>query len=258
MTASQQDDRARTREQMIAAITPMLAGLRHVAVGASSPIPASAALLARALSGGALRVSLLGSVANNPFTDGGRELFDCAAQGRIDAFFLSGGQIDGRANVNLVGTGTYPDLDVRFPGSFGSAYLYHLIPRVILFREAHSPRTLVERVDFVSAAGASPPGVYRPGGPYALVTGACVFAFDTANERFVLTHCHAGQTPESIASRTGFAFATADDVQETPTLDAATRDLLYGEVAESVAELYPAFADQLLRGTPRVSSLPGR
>lgn len=158
-------------EAMIAAIVPMLTGLGHVAVGASSPVPGSAALLARALSGGRLRVSLLGSRQHNPFTDGGRELFDCAAQGRIDAFFLSGGQIDGQANVNLVGLGGYPVPRVRFPGSFGSAYLYHLIPRVILFREEHSPRTLVERVDFVSAAGVSPPGEYRPGGPYALVTG---------------------------------------------------------------------------------------
>ena len=68
-----------------------LAGLGHVAVGAQSPIPGSAALLARARSGGALRVSMLGSEAHSPFTDGGRELFDCAAQGRIDAFFWSGG-----------------------------------------------------------------------------------------------------------------------------------------------------------------------
>src|SRR5690606_20835900 len=85
-------------EIMIGAITRMLQGLRHVAVGNSSPIPGSAALLARALSGGRLRVSLLGSRKHNAFTDGGRELFDCAAQGRIDAFFLSGGQIDGQAN----------------------------------------------------------------------------------------------------------------------------------------------------------------
>src|SRR5215467_4042333 len=90
-------------ELLIAAIARMLAGLRHVAVGVASPIPGAAALLARARSGGALRVSLLGSEDNNFFTDGGRELFDCAAQGRIDAFFLGGGQIDGNANINLVG-----------------------------------------------------------------------------------------------------------------------------------------------------------
>ncbi len=33
--------------------------------------------------------------------DGGRELFDEAAQGRLDAFFLGGGQIDGDGNLNL-------------------------------------------------------------------------------------------------------------------------------------------------------------
>ena len=50
-----------TPEIMIGAIARMLDGLGHVAVGSSSPIPGSAALLARALSGGRMRVSLLGS-----------------------------------------------------------------------------------------------------------------------------------------------------------------------------------------------------
>ena len=63
-----------TPEIMIAAIARMLRGLDHIAVGASSPIPGSAALLVRALSNGATRVSLLGSREHNPFTDGGKEL----------------------------------------------------------------------------------------------------------------------------------------------------------------------------------------
>ena len=89
-----------------------------------------------------------------------------AAQGRLDAFFLSGGQIDGQANINLLGIGAYPGgLKQRFPGSFGSAYLYFLVPRVILFREEHTPRVLVPKVDFISSPGTSAPGVYRPGGP---------------------------------------------------------------------------------------------
>ncbi len=170
-----------TAEVMIGAIAPMLTPLSHVAVGAQSPIPGSAALLARALTKSRLRVSILGSEKHNAFTDGGRELFDCAGQGRIDAFFLSGGQIDGGANVNLVGTGdiaAYPRATQRFPGSFGSAYLYFVVPRVILFREEHTPRTLVEKVDFISAPGTSAPDVYRPGGPHALVTSLCVFSFD--------------------------------------------------------------------------------
>ena len=102
-------------------------------------------------------VSLLQSRKHNFFTDGARELFDCAGQGRIDVFFLSGGQIDGQGNINLVAIGDYAHPKVRFPGSFGSAYLYYVVPKVILFRTEHSRRTLVPKVDFISAPGVSEP-----------------------------------------------------------------------------------------------------
>jgi glutaconate CoA-transferase subunit B len=232
-------------EVMITAIAPMLAGLGHVAVGAQSPIPGSAALLARAKSGGAMRVSVLGSRDQYPFTDGGRELFDCAGQGRIDAFFLSGGQIDGGANINLVGTGeidTYPRHSQRFPGSFGSAYLYYVVPRVILFREEHTPRTLVRAVDFISAPGTSPPEVYRPGGPHALVTSRCVFSFDKAARRFTLQSLHPGVNADEVRAATGFSYESPTRVPETPAPDAATLALLRGEIAHLVAATYPAFA----------------
>ena len=93
------------RERLIATVARVLEGVNHVAVGASSPIPAAAAMLLRAQREAAgetpVRLSILGSVEHNFFTNGGAELFDCAAQGRIDAFFLGGGQIDGTGNINL-------------------------------------------------------------------------------------------------------------------------------------------------------------
>ena len=46
---------------------------------------------------------------------------------------MTDAQIDGSENINLVGVGGYPNSEVRFQGSFGSAYLYFLVPRVILF-----------------------------------------------------------------------------------------------------------------------------
>ncbi len=60
----------------------------------------------------------------NPFTEGSRELFDLAGQGRIDVFFLGGAQIDGEANINLVQAEGR-----RFPGSFGSAFMYFAASR---------------------------------------------------------------------------------------------------------------------------------
>src|SRR5216110_1673233 len=130
------------RELLINAIAGLLDGIRHVAVGASSTIPAAGAMLLRARNERAgkppVKVTILGSQEHNFFTNGAVELIDCAG------------------NINLVGTGQYPRTDVRWPGSFGSAYLYHLVPRVILFREEHSPRVFVPRVDFVSAAATTP------------------------------------------------------------------------------------------------------
>lgn len=236
----------RPEELMIAAIAGLLEHANHVAVGTTSPIPAAAALLARERSGGQTRVSLLGSTKHNFFTDGGRELFDCAAQGRIDVFFLGGPQIDGAANINRVGMGNYPRSDPRFPGSFGSAHLYFLVPRVILFQPEHSLRTLVERVDFVSAPGVSPTDVYRPGGPVALVTGRCVFSFDRDLARFRLETAHPGQTVEDIRENTGFDFDVADGLAATPEPDAATLALLRGEIGRALAETYPAFAARVL------------
>ncbi len=235
-----------TTALLIDVIAGMLEGLGRVAVGASSPIPAAAALLARERGGGRPALSLLGAQAGSDFTDGGRELFDRAGQGRIDAFFLGGVQIDGGADINLVGTGPHPAAEKRFPGSYGSAYLYFVVPRVILFRLEHSPRTLVRKVDFVSAPGTSPPGVYRPGGPYALVTGRCVFRFEPARGRFRLASLHPGHSLDEVRDATGFDFDSADDPPETPAPDAGTMALLRGPVGAALADVYPRFAAAFL------------
>lgn len=243
--------RVRTEEIMIAAIARMLSGLSHVAVGAASPIPGSAALLARELSGGALRVSLLGRTSNPTFTDGARELFDCAAQGRIDAFFFGGAQIDGQANINLVSLGDPDRPTARFPGSFGSPYLYFLVPRVILFRQEHSRRSLVSRVDYISAPGVSEPNVYRPGGPYALVTGRCVFSFDKENRRFALKSLHRGETLSDIERETGFAFdiPEGEAIPETEAPSAEWLELIRGPVGNVIGEVYPDFAANMFDAT---------
>ena len=193
-----------------------------------------------------VRISILGSQEHNFFTNGAVEVFDCAAQGRVDAFFLGGGQIDGAGNINLVGTGTYPQTDVRWPGSFGSAYLYHLVPRVILFREEHSPRVFVPKVDFISAA-ATTPEVARRGGPYALLTNMARFDFDRARGGFTLRSVHPGFSASDIRSQTGFDYVEPAAVPTTPLPDAETLALLRGRIMDELAETYPAFARSMLQ-----------
>ena len=230
---------------VIAGLLESNTNICHVAVGAASPIPGSAVLLCAEMNNGRPRASIIHGEANNPFTDGAREIFDCAGQGRIDAFFLGGVQIDGRANVNLlgiVGNDGYPSIDRRFPGSFGSAYMYFVVPTVILFRPEHSRRVFVEKVDFISAPGVSPPEVYRPGGPKFLVTELCVMSFSASTQKFQLELVHPGHTLEEVRDNTGFDFDVAKTLSETPKPDAKSLEILRVQVGANISRTYPAFA----------------
>jgi len=233
----------RKEEFLIATVAGLLddPAVKHVAVGAASPIPGAAALLTQARTNGRLRVSIIHGDANNPFTDGGRELFDAAGQGRIDAFFLGGVQIDGGANINLVGTGTYPETERRFSGSFGSAHMYFVIPKVILFRPEHTRRVFVDAVDFISAPGTSDPGVYRPGGPKALVTELCLMSFHADRGRFRLESVHPGHTLEEVLDNTGFEFDVPDQIPQSPEPTEHDLDLLRASIGAEIAKTYPAF-----------------
>jgi glutaconate CoA-transferase subunit B len=203
-------------------------------------MPAAACWLVKK-QGNPVRLSLLHKRSGNPFTEGTRELFDLTGQGRIDLFFLGGGQIDGSANLNLVGTGEWPGMGVRFPGSFGSAFMYFMTPRTILFREEHTPRVFVEKVDNISAPGVSPPGVFRRGTAQALVTGRCVFRFHPDRARFSLESIHPGETVESVREATGFTFDVTGDVPFTPDPTAEELALLRGPICDEMMETYPEF-----------------
>jgi glutaconate CoA-transferase subunit B len=226
------------REEFLAcAIARLIGGARHVAVGAASPIPAMGAFFSRASHNKALRISLLHKRRGNPFSEGSRELFDLAGQGRIDVFFLGGAQIDGEANINLVRAE-----GKRFPGSFGSAFMYFAAGRTILFREEHSRRVLVPRVEFVSAPGWSPPGVERRGGPQALLTGKALFLWQKDKRRFLLQSVHPGSSAGEIRDSTGFEYDVAKDLAETVAPSLQELGLIRGEVRKEITANYPEFA----------------
>jgi glutaconate CoA-transferase, subunit B len=221
------------REELLACcVARLIAHLpnaaRHVAVGAASPIPAAGALLLKQKRP-ELRLSFLHKRKGNPFTEGSRELFDLAGQGRIDVFFLGGAQIDGEANINLVRVGEH-----RFPGSFGSAFMYSAVKQVILFREEHSPRVLVSRVEFISAAG----------NPAALLTGKALFSWQRDRRRFRLESVHDG---EDIRAQTGFDYDSPEPVPPTALPSTEELQILRGPVAKEMAANYPEFARRVWR-----------
>jgi glutaconate CoA-transferase subunit B len=195
-------------------------------VGAASPIPATGVFLHKEKHP-ELRVSMLHKRKGNPFTEGSRELFDLAGQGRIDVFFLGGAQIDGEANINLVRAEGR-----RFPGSFGSAFMYPVVRRTVLFREEHSPRVLVPKVEFISARG----------DPAALLTGRALFSWQKDKRRFRLESVH---EPGDIRAETGFSFDSPPSVPTTPPPLPDDLALLRGPVAKAIAADYPDFAKRV-------------
>ena len=163
----------------------------------------------------------------NPFSEGSRELFDLAGQGRIDVFFLGGAQIDGEANINLVRAEGR-----RFPGSFGSAFMYSAVKKTILFREEHSKRVLVPKVEFISACG----------DPAALLTGRALFSWQKDQRRFRLESVHqAGD----ISAETGFSYDSSQKIPITESPSADDLALLRGPVAKAIAADYPDFAKRV-------------
>ena len=211
-------------EHLACVIARLLEGARHAAVGASSPIPAAGCYLRKSIDS-AFRVSLQQRRESNPFTEGSRELFDLAGQGRIDTFFLGGAQIDGSAAINLVRAD-----GKRFPGSFGSAFMYPMVKGTILFREEHSRRTLVPKVEFVSARGE----------PKALLTGKALFSWQKGRFRLESVHERFDARAE-----TGFDFDAPSDVPLTPPPSEEELRLLRGPVAKLVAADYPDFAKRV-------------
>src|SRR5258708_4539404 len=157
------------------------------------------------------------------------DMYDLAGQGRIDAFFLGGAQIDGEANINLVQAEGR-----RFSGSFGSAFMYSAVRKVILFREEHSRRVLVPRVEFISAAG----------NPAALLTGKALFSWQTDKRRFRLESFH-DSTPEEIRANTGSDYDVSPRPPRTPTPPQAHFLLLRHKVKTEVARDYPDFAKRV-------------
>jgi glutaconate CoA-transferase subunit B len=212
-------------ELLACVIARLLDGARHAAVGASSPIPAAGCFLRKNLDP-TFRISLQQRRQSNPFTEGSRELFDLAGQGRIDVFFLGGAQIDGEGAINLVRA-----QGKRFPGSFGSAYMYGVVPRTILFREEHSRRTLVPKVEFVSARGT----------PAALLTGKALFLWQRDARRFRLESVHPGSSLEEVRDHTGFEFDAPARVPQTASPDAAQLVFLRGAVRGAITDNYPDF-----------------
>jgi len=185
------------------------------ACGALSQIPATGLLLAKALHAPNAELIILNTVFR-PFHTS-RQFHFLAQRGELDLFFASGVQIDRRGNYNLHHLGSDPDHPrVRFPGGYGGGLIYYCARRTVVFRTEHTRRSLVERVDFISAAGSSDPNVLRLGNPTKVITPKAIFRFDKEAGSLRLDTIHAPYTLDDIRENTGFDLGVTGPVATTP------------------------------------------
>ncbi len=199
-------------------------------IGVASPIPSLGARIALSL-GARDAIPIGRNLPGGVPLAGSLDFTAMVLQGRVDLFFLSAAQIDATGAINLqyVGDGVRRR---AFFGAFAAPLYYPAVGRTVLFREEHSPRTFVERVDWVTA---TPPKVPRHARPVVVVTPKAVLRFSPARGGFELGSFHPGETIASVRAATGFDLPAAAEVHETPAPNAAERALLARFRAEATS-----------------------
>ena len=80
------------------------------------------------------------------------DAFDLAAKGKLTTMFFGAAQVDEEGNTNLTVIGSYDRPRVKLPGGAATAYLFPLVPKIIVWAR-HERRVLRRRVDFVTGPG---------------------------------------------------------------------------------------------------------
>ncbi len=141
----------------------------------------------------------------------------------LDAFFISGIQIDAHGNTNLIGIkGDNKRFKFRGPGSIGTTTLSAVARRYYIIAEHHTARVFVERCSIISAMGFGDgsPGLREqlnlPGaGPKYCITPLGIFDYSPDNRRMRLLSLHPGITLEQITKNTGFQVEIPENLIET-------------------------------------------
>jgi glutaconate CoA-transferase subunit B len=92
-------------------------------------------------------------VAGSPAIFANPDFYDLCTRGRLDVVYLGCAQIDGEGRTNVSAIGPWERPRVRLPGGGGAAVMMPTARRVVTWRTEHSPRTLVDKLDFVTASG---------------------------------------------------------------------------------------------------------
>ena len=152
-------------------------------------------------------------VAGSPAIFANEDFYDLCARGGLDLVFLGCAQVDGQGRTNVSVIGDWHQPKVRLPGGGGAAVMMPTAGRVATWRTEHSPRVLVEKLDFVTAAG----------NLQTVVTPIAVF--QKKDGRLALESWNPQAGCDEVVKRTGFEF-DAGAARPTPPITARERAAL--------------------------------
>ena len=130
------------------------------------------------------------------------DFYDLCTRGGMDLCFLGAAQVDGLGRTNVSAIGDWHNPKVRLPGGGGGAVMLPTAKRAVTWRTEHSKRTMVEKLDFITASG----------GMHGVVTPIAVFV--KRDGRLALQSWHPESSLEEVRARTAFAF-DAEGAQAT-------------------------------------------
>jgi glutaconate CoA-transferase subunit B len=149
------------------------------------------------------------------------EIFNYWVQpGRIDVGFLGAAQIDRFGNINTTVIGSYDHPKVRLPGAGGAPEIAASTKEVIVI-VTQSPRTFVERLDFITSVGHGSGNTTRRqlgftgAGPTIVITDLGILRPDPSTAELTLTQLHPNVTIEQARAATGWSLAVAETVTVT-------------------------------------------
>jgi len=167
---------------------------------------------------------------------GGDETYHWYYQrGRITHEVVSAAQIDRHGATNNIVVHRSDGSLIRLPGQGGMADVDNMHRDLFLYLTRHTPSSMVDRVDVVSARrDVREPEQrkaygYQPGST-RLVTNLGQFVFDPEIGELVLTHLHPGVTFDQLQAQTGFAVRVSPHLRETEPPTAEELRVLRTEV----------------------------
>jgi glutaconate CoA-transferase, subunit B len=123
--------------------------------------------------------------------------------GRVQVAFLGAAQVDRFANLNSTVIGDYDHPKTRLPGAGGAPEIATGCEEVVVIA-SHSPRTFVERLDFLTTTG---------GRTTAVITDLGVL--EPRDGELTLTILHPGVTAEQVQEATAWELRVADPLALT-------------------------------------------